>query len=94
VVPLRNVVVPLRCSQEVAANIERGTDPADPAVQALAWRWRDVMQEMTDGDPDGLASVYSKIEGKGPQAATRGILSAEVWEYLKRAFAVGFGSPP
>jgi DNA-binding transcriptional MerR regulator len=78
---------------EVAASIERGADPADPAVQELAWRWRDVMQEMSGGDRDGLASIYAKIEGKGPQAATRGILSTEVWEYLKRAFAVGFGSP-
>jgi hypothetical protein len=61
-------------------------------VQELAWRWRDVMDQMSGGDRGGLSSIYAKIDGEGPEAATRGILNTEVWEYLKRAFAVGFGS--
>lgn len=79
---------------EIGAHAERGTDPADPAVQALAHRWSEVMAEMTGGDRSGLSAIYAKIEGKGPEAATRGILNAAAWDYLKRAFAVGFRSPP
>jgi hypothetical protein len=35
--------------------------------------------------------MYAGLDAKGPEAATRGIVSTEVWEYAKRAFAVGFG---
>jgi MerR family transcriptional regulator, thiopeptide resistance regulator len=77
---------------ELAVHVDQGADPAGPEVQELAWRWRDVMEQMSGGDRSGLSSIYAKIDGEGPQAATRGILNTEVWEYLKRAFAVGFGS--
>ncbi|WP_424528758.1 hypothetical protein ACOZ38_03460 [Sphaerisporangium viridialbum] len=44
---------------------------------------------MVGGDAAVLSAMYAKIDTKGPDNATRGLLSAEVWEYLKRAFAVG-----
>jgi DNA-binding transcriptional MerR regulator len=78
---------------EVAAHIEAGTDPADAAVQETARRWDDLMDHMTGGDRSILSSMYAALDGKGPEAATRGVVSAEVWDYVKRAFAVGFGSP-
>jgi DNA-binding transcriptional MerR regulator len=78
--------------RELGVHLGRGTDPADPAVQELALRWQGVMREMVDGDSAGLSSVYAKFEGKGPETATRGILTHEVWEYLKTTFAVGFGA--
>jgi DNA-binding transcriptional MerR regulator len=78
----------------VEAHIERGTDPTDPAVQELAHQWSEVMQDMAGGDRSMLSSIYAKIEAKGPEAATRGVLTAQVWDYLKRAFAVGFGTRP
>lgn len=76
--------------QELSAQLALGADPADPAVQELAGRWQAVMREMVDSDSAGLSQMYAKIEGKGPEQATRGILSKEVWEYLKQIFAVGF----
>lgn len=79
-------------AQDVQIHIERETDPADPAVQELAWRWTTIMQDMADGDQSVISSMYAKIERKGPEAATRGVLTAPVWDYLKRAFAVGFGA--
>jgi len=85
-----------RCAEiarELAAHVAAGTAPADPAVQELAWQWRGAMREMTGDDPGVLSSTYRRIEAKGPEAATRGILTAEVWDYLKLAFAVGFGTP-
>jgi DNA-binding transcriptional MerR regulator len=78
--------------RELGAHLRRGSDPADPAVQDLALRWQGIMRAMVNDDGAALSSVYAKIEGKGPEAATRGILTLEVWEYLKRAFAVGFGA--
>jgi DNA-binding transcriptional MerR regulator len=78
--------------QQLRLHRERGSDPADQAVQELARRWQGVILEMVNGDSAGLSLVYAKIEGKGPEAATRGILTPEVWDYLKRAFAVGFGT--
>jgi DNA-binding transcriptional MerR regulator len=85
------------CTDIVAAvsvHAREGTDPADPRVQQLARRWRDVMEQMSAGDSGALSTIYAKMDGKGPAAATRGIVTAEAWEYLKRAFAVGFGSAP
>jgi DNA-binding transcriptional MerR regulator len=76
---------------EVAAHIEAGRDPAEPAVQETARRWSELMEHMTSGDRSILSAMYAALDGKGPEAATRGVVSAEVWEYVKRAFAVGFG---
>jgi MerR family transcriptional regulator, thiopeptide resistance regulator len=49
-----------------------------------------VMHELTDGDRHILSAIYAKIDGKGPEAATHGVLDADAWDYLKRAFAVGY----
>ena len=80
-------------AEEAEGHLERGTDPAAAAVQDLARRWSDLMDDMTGGDRAIRSSMYAKLDGKGPEAATRGIVSAPVWDYLKRAFAVGFSSP-
>lgn len=71
----------------------QGTDPADPAAQALAHRWTELMVNMTGGDRKILSSIYAKMDGEGPDTATRGVVSAEAWEYMKRTFAVGFAAP-
>ncbi|WP_171074877.1 MerR family transcriptional regulator [Nonomuraea basaltis] len=77
---------------ELQTHIEGGTDPADPAVQQLARRWTAVMRDMAGGEPAMMSSIYARIERKGPEAATRGVLTAQVWNYLRRAFAIGFGA--
>jgi DNA-binding transcriptional MerR regulator len=77
---------------ELQTHIEGGTDPADPAVQQLAQRWTAVMRDMAGGEPAMMSSIYARIERKGPEAATRGVLTAQVWNYLRRAFAIGFGA--
>jgi hypothetical protein len=77
-------------SGQLQAHLDTGTDPADPAVQALAGQWGAVIRDMAGGDPTMVSAIYAKIDGKGAEAATRGALSTPVWDYLKRAFAVGF----
>lgn len=79
---------------DLASHAERGTDPADVSVQALARRFADLMIQVGGGDPAAVSAIYAKIDGKGPEAATRGALSSASWTYLKRAFAVGFTLPP
>src|SRR5215471_17062339 len=37
---------------EVRAEMEAGTDPADPKVQALARKWYGLLDEFTGGDPE------------------------------------------
>jgi MerR family transcriptional regulator, thiopeptide resistance regulator len=78
---------------EVAAHVAAGADPADASVQETARRWNDLMDHMTGGDRGIVSAMYAALDGKGPEAATRGVVSTEVWDYIKRAFAVGFGSP-
>jgi DNA-binding transcriptional MerR regulator len=84
-----------RCAalaEQVRIHIGHRTDPADPAVQALAAQWQALMDDLTEGDRATLSSVYAKIEAKGAEAATRGALTAEVWDYLRRALIVGYSA--
>ncbi|WP_232291910.1 MerR family transcriptional regulator [Frankia sp. QA3] len=76
--------------EEVDAHRARGTDPADEAAQLTARHWRVLMDHMTGGDPGILSAMYAKIDDQGPEAATTGMVTTAVWEYLRRAFAVGF----
>lgn len=64
-----------------------GTDPADPAVQALAARARDLLASFTGGDPAMYESLRRKYEAEGPVTASRGAMTAETAAYLQRAMA-------
>jgi hypothetical protein len=75
---------------EAGAHAERGTDPADPAVQELARRWTAAVAGLAGGDRNVMSAIYGRIEARGPEAATKGILGADAWDYLRRAFAIGF----
>jgi len=75
---------------EVEGHLERGTDPADPAAQETARRWSELMDRLTGGDRTVVSSMYAKMDGEGPETATKGLVSAEIWAYVKRCFAVGF----
>jgi hypothetical protein len=74
-------------------HIDAGANPVDPLVQETAQRWLALMEDMTGGDREILSGMYAKMDGRGPEAATVGVVSADVWDYAKRAFAVGYGSP-
>lgn len=50
---------------EVRAEMEKGTDPADPVMQALARRWKGLVEEFTGGDPGiarSLGNLYKNEE--------------------------------
>jgi DNA-binding transcriptional MerR regulator len=73
---------------ELIASVEReraaGSDPADPAVQALAGRWRELVQAFTKDDPQ-IAERMREAYAHNPRAASRGMVSPELLEYVGRA---------
>jgi MerR family transcriptional regulator, thiopeptide resistance regulator len=72
---------------QVRHHRERGTDPADPAVQALVTRSGELIQMFTGGDPGIEASLKRMYEQEGPQRASRGFADPEDLAYLERARA-------
>jgi len=79
----------------VRAEMEKGTDPTAPEVQALARRWMALIDEFTGGDP-GIASSLGRlwkeqgdklIAEHGPQYDAR-----PVREYIGKAMAAAKGS--
>ncbi|HEY2295215.1 MAG TPA: MerR family transcriptional regulator [Thermoanaerobaculia bacterium] len=45
---------------KVQAEMDKGTDPADERVQALARRWKELVEEFTGGDP-GIAKSVGRM---------------------------------
>lgn len=76
-----------RLIAQVRAEMEKGTDPADPAVQALAVRWRELVAEFTGGDPGITASLAQMYREEGPEQASQGTFDRAVMEYIGRAMA-------
>lgn len=72
---------------QVREHREKGTDPADPAVQALVRRSGELIQLFTGGDPGIAASLKRMYEQEGPARASRGVADPEDLEYLERARA-------
>ena len=72
----------------VEAERQRGTDPADPRVQEMTQRWMTLVEQMTGGDPDIRQAMLRMFQIRGPEEASGGQVSAELWAYVKRAHAV------
>ena len=49
---------------KVQAEMEKGTDPADERVQALARRWKELVEEFTGGDPGIAKSLGNLWQGE------------------------------
>jgi len=74
---------------EVRAEYERGTDPADPRVQALANRWMELVHEFTGNDP-GIAQAVGRIWQEEPNV--HGIETGpmrDLISYIHQAHAAG-----
>jgi DNA-binding transcriptional MerR regulator len=72
---------------QVREHRENGTDPADPAVQALVTRSGELIKMFTGGDPGIEASLKRMYEQEGPQRASRGVADPADLAYLERARA-------
>lgn len=70
---------------QVRTEMEKGTDPASESVQALAQRWRSLIEEFTGGDPGIRQSLNRMYQQEGVEVASRGVLDTAVAEYMNRA---------
>ncbi len=66
-----------------------GTDPAAPAMQAIARRWRELIEQFSGGDPGIRASLGRMYREEGVERASRGGVSSELMAYVGKALAVG-----
>ena len=73
-----------RLIAEVRAEMERGTDPADERVQALARRWTGLVEEFTGGNPEIAGAARKIYEDQAPVARQMGI-DRELMAYVERA---------
>jgi MerR family transcriptional regulator, thiopeptide resistance regulator len=74
---------------EVQAKMDRGTDPSDPTVQALAKRWKSLVAEFTGGNAgvaEGVRRQYA-TEDPNPAQRRRLGLTREMFQYVGRAMA-------
>jgi DNA-binding transcriptional MerR regulator len=79
-----------RLMAEVRAEMEKGTDPSDPHVQALARRWMGLVQEFTGGDPGIAQTVGRMYEREEPQNIHPSIPTdvRELFAYVAQAMKV------
>ncbi len=64
--------------------LDAGTDPADPKLQPIGERARELLAMFTGGDPGIQASLKKMYETEGPEKASRGMADPEVFEYLAK----------
>jgi DNA-binding transcriptional MerR regulator len=73
---------------EAEAERAAGTDPAAPRMQAIAGRWRDLIERFTGGDPGIRESLGRMYRQEGVEKASRGGVSSELMAYVGEALAV------
>jgi DNA-binding transcriptional MerR regulator len=80
----------------IRAEMDRGTDPADAKVQALARRWQDLLHRSTAGDP-GIRDAMKRLwEEQGDNLAAQfgsKYDSRPIWGYIEKAIAAAKPSP-
>ena len=71
---------------EVRQEMEKGTPPDDPRVQALAARWGSLVREFTNGNL-GIAKSVATMYTNEPSLRQRTGLDSVIMEYISRAGA-------
>jgi MerR family transcriptional regulator, thiopeptide resistance regulator len=69
------------------AEMDAGTDPADPRLKPIGERSRELIAMFTGGDPGIESSLKRMYETEGPEKASRGMADPEVFEYLAKVRA-------
>src|SRR4051794_9874223 len=64
-----------------------GAAPTDPRAAALADRWAALIAQFTGGDAGIHASLNRMYETEGPQRASRGAVSPELFQWMGEAVA-------
>lgn len=72
-----------RLIANVRAEMNQGTDPADPRVQALAERWRTLIAEFTGGNT-GITQSLQRMYDSDPDMAARTGMDSDLRAYAGR----------
>ena len=72
----------------MSAAMRAGTDPADPEVQRLAARWRELVRQFSGGDAVIEAAVAERYRREPALREATG-LDPRLMEYVARALAAG-----
>ena len=75
-----------RLIASVREEMQRGTDPKDPKVQALAKRWMELIEAFTGGDDGIRESLKNLYRGESQFGAQQG-LDGALSEYVGKALA-------
>jgi MerR family transcriptional regulator, thiopeptide resistance regulator len=70
----------------VRAEMAKGTAPSDPRVQAMARRWKELVDEFTGGNP-GIEKALAQNYQQNPEARRRAGLDGEIFAYVRQAWA-------
>lgn len=81
-----------RLMDKVAAELRAGTDPADPTMQALARRWRELSAMFHGGDADIQASADQLWQEQGDTLqqqffSDKDWSPGELWPYVQRSLS-------
>lgn len=72
---------------KVQHEVDAGTDPTEPRVQALAARWMQMLESFHGGDPGLRDSLYTMYEENSDAVRTQTGVSPELIDYIRRANA-------
>ena len=75
-----------RLIADVRAEMQKGTDPKDPRMQALAKRWMELVHEFTGGDP-GIAQSLKNLYAGESELAAQQALDSEIFAYVRKALS-------
>jgi MerR family transcriptional regulator, thiopeptide resistance regulator len=73
---------------DARAEMERGTPPDAPAVQALARRWQALVAAFTAGDP-GIQQSLNRMYSEQPLQKIHPSFDPKLFEYMHRAITAG-----
>jgi MerR family transcriptional regulator, thiopeptide resistance regulator len=71
----------------VRAEQAAGTAPTDPRMLELAQQWLGLIEQFTGGDEGIRQSLAAMYRQEGPEAASRGMVTAELMQYVGQALA-------
>jgi DNA-binding transcriptional MerR regulator len=79
----------------VRAHMEKGTPPTDPDLQALARRWKDLVNQFTGGDREMAANVRTMYKHEHAQINAQHANTPDpaMFEYMGKVFAQIGGGP-
>jgi hypothetical protein len=75
-----------RLIANVREEMQKGTDPKDPRMQALAKRWMELVNEFTGGDA-GITQSLSNLYKGEPEFAEQQALDGDIFAYVRKALS-------